>query len=240
MNEDLKDAWDQKHESERFYGQVSVDGYPCALIKGQGKVPWDPAIHRGRRKSYAIDFTVAHVDPTWPLIQRTTVNFTRNFNEVTRPSIETLLPTIAKIKGLVEGQFPPLVGLDGLWVSGTLELKPDNKKGETFTCCRFDGVFPDEAACRAAYEADTGAEADGSPVADLPFEPEPPKPKADPIRATLAAFLPNLWEQAQEAAGPSGSDANLEMARLLKASPLLGQHFDVDSPEVVALMGGSA
>lgn len=239
MSESLKDAWNQKQESQRFYGQVSVDGWPCVLIKGQGKVPWDPAIHRGRRKSYAIDFTVAHVDPTWPLIQRTTVNFTKNFNEVTRPSVEALLPTIAKIKGLVEGQFPPLAGLNGLWVSGTLELKPDNKPGETFTCVRFDGVFPDEAACRAAYEADTGAEVGGSPVADLPFESGPPKPEPKSERATFAAFLPNLWKQAQGAAAdPSG--VVVEMARLLEASPLLKQYFNIESPEVVALMGGEA
>jgi len=221
-------------EPERFYGQVSISAFKCVLVKGQGRVPYDPNVHGQRaRTSTAIEFTVAHVDPVMPLIGRGTVNWAQDFKKVIRPSIEVLVPTIASIKGLTVGQFNPLREFNGMWATGLLTPQPDN---DVFTCLKFDGIFPDEATCRAAYEADTGAEVGGSPVADLPFnEPE----KVDPMRATLAAFLPNLWKQAQGAAAdPSG--VVIEMARLLEASSLLKQYFDIESPEVVALMEGTA
>jgi len=212
-------------EPETIYGQVAIEAFKCVLIKGQGRVPFDANVHAKMRTSTAIEFTIAHVDPTMPLVERGSVNWGKDFKEVVRPSVEKLVPDLAALKGLTVGQFNPLKQLSGMWVCATLVEQPGDDR---YTCLRFDALYTDEAACRLAYEASSGREVGGSPVADLPFEPEEPATKSSPEREALAAFLPSVWER-------SGHNAAI-MEELLKRDRVLGAVFDIDSPEVVAVM----
>lgn len=208
-------------EPEVIYGQVTVEAFKCVLIKGEGRVPFDANIHEKMRTSTAIEFTIAHVDPTMPLIERGSVNWGKDFKQVVRPSIEKLVPDIATVKGLTVGQFNPLKQLSRMWVCATLVEQPGDNR---YTCLRFDKIYSDEDACCAAYEASSGREVGGSSVADIPFEPE----ESNPEREALAAFLPAMWEQA-------GHEVPI-MGELLKKSRVLGAVFDLNSPEVKTVM----
>jgi len=227
MNYDPYDAA-MKGESpdpQRFWGQLAVECYKCALIKGQGRVPYDPAVHRGRKAHWSIEFTIAHVDPTMPLIEHKTVQWSPDFVKKTQPSVQALLPDLAALKGLKVGQFRPLWELKGMWVSGQLVPQPEPQ--ERFDCMVFDAIYADEDTCRAAYEANSGQEI-GDPTAGLPFEPEESSPESNPEREALAAFLPAMWGQAKH------QPASME--ELLKKSHVLSAVFDLNSPEVKAVM----
>lgn len=207
----------------RFAGKLSVDAWICVLEKGVGKVPFDPEQHKGRRTSTAIEMTVEPLDPTRGLVQRDTLNWTPDFRKIVRPSIEKLVPEIAEIRGLKEGQFNPLKQIDGLYVIGQYLERPDNEPDETWTTLAFTHVFGSEAECKAAYEDLEDIEIDSSP------EPPADDAQGDPQRAQMAKFLPSLWSQA-------GEDVD-EFMELIEANPMLADHFDRNSDEVLALTG---
>jgi hypothetical protein len=221
---ELPDAIDEAmtHQPSRFFGCLTVDAYKCVLIKGQGKVPFDPTQHANLRTSVAINFTVAPLDPTRKLITREVLNWVREFRLVIRPSIEMLAETIAQIKGLPADEFNPLREVSGMWVGGEFVPRPDNKPDEDWTTLKFTAVYPDRAACELASIAVFGS---------APATPSPtPSPIAtDPERTALAAFLPMMWEQ-------SNHDL-VKMAQMIADNPMLADKFDIDSPEVTALTG---
>jgi hypothetical protein len=202
-------------EPSRFYGLLDVHAFTCVLIKGQGKVPYDAALHNGQRTSTAIEFTITPCDATKKLITREMLNWTRDFKGVVRPSIETLVEQIASVKGLTVGQFNPLREIGGMWVGGEFVPRPDNKPGETWTTLKFDAVYADEAACFEAAEVE--------PSGELPIDP-PGQAGADPERAAMAQFLPALWTQA--------AGDNDKFYELIASNPMLSKHFNADSPEV--------
>ena len=150
-------------EPSRFYGQLDVFAFTCVLIKGEGKVAYDPAQHNGLRTSTAIEFTVTPCDATKKMIQRDMLNWTSDFKGIARPSIEALAEQIAGIKGLTVGQFNPLREIDAMWVGGEFVPRPDNKEGETWTTLKFDAVYADAAACAEAAGVELGGE--------LPIDP---------------------------------------------------------------------
>lgn len=209
-------------EPRLFYGQVDVNPWTCVLIKGQGKVPYDPAQHNGMRTSTCVEFSISPIDPTHKLIQRDPLNWTAPFKGIIRPSIEALAEKIASFKSLTVGQFNPLKEINEMWVSGEFVPRPDNKEGETWTTLKFLDVYPTEAACRTA----AGIEGDGTtPGFDNTQEPEPQSPPMqDKIRAQMAGFLPTMFAQ-------SGNDY-AKFLDLIAGMPALAQHFDATSPEV--------
>jgi len=211
----FKDA--MTDEPRLFHGQLDVNAWTCVLVKGQGKVPYDPQAHQGQRTSTAIEFTVSPVDATQKLIQREMLNWTADFKGVCRPSVEALAEKIAKIKSLTVGQFNPLKEINEMWVKGEFVPRPDNKEGETWTTLKFLDVYPDEPACKNA----AGVEDDGVTPG---FETPAQSPAVDPDRAAMAAFLPGLWEA-------SGH----EYAKFLESiasNPMTAKHFNETSPEV--------
>jgi len=222
---------------DKFWGKVTVDAWQCVLEKGQGKVPYDPQAHKGRRVNTAVDFTIEPLNPTWGLIHRGTLNWTASFRVVIRPSIVALEEKIAKIIQREMGQFNPLRELSELYVQGSFVPRPDNKEGETWTTLRFENVFATEAECRAHYEANNGEvgeeqqeleDASESPPGTPPENPAMKDPNYD----TFKAFLPTLWNQANH---------NLtKMNELLQANPMVGSLFSVDSPEVQELVAQSS
>jgi len=200
----------------RFAGRVKIEAYTCVLMKGKGKIPFDPQIHQGERTSTAIDITVEPLDATRKLAQRSSLNWTADFRRVIRPSIEELAVKIAGIRGkdTSASDFNPLRELSGLWVSGEYVERPDNKPGDTWTTFKFTDVYSSEQECRLAVGL-----ADEQDFAT--------QGKADEERAALAAFLPGLWIQAEQ-------DQD-KFEKLLEGHPLLAKHFDMDSPEVAAI-----
>lgn len=204
-------------EPGRFAGRVSVDAWQCVLLKGQGKVPFDPEQHKGQRTSVAIEITIEPLDPTRKLIQREMLNWTPDFRQVVQPSVVALGEQIAKIVGQPVDQINPLRAMSGLWASGVFVPQPDNKEGETWTTLKFEAVYASEDECREAV----GAEPDEEPDT---------KPADNTHRATLAKFLPALWEQA-------GQD-HAAFIKLIAENPILAPHFSATSVEVMAVEAG--
>jgi len=204
----------------RIFGQLSIDVWRCILVKGQGKVPATGA--EGERSSIVVTMVMTPIDPSKPIVTREPITWTTEWRSHTRPSIEALAPTLAKIKGLREGQFSVLKELDGAFVSADLVPRSDNKPGETWTAFQFVEVFPDEASCRRGAQATATT------------SPEEVTSRAvDPERAALAAFLPPLWAQAQRE-NPFAPVA--KFMETIEANPLLVGKFVVSSPEVQALI----
>jgi len=206
-----KDAWER--EPQKFFGKLSVDPYYVALIKGQGKVVYDPVTHASLRKHTLINFTVTPLDPTAKLIGRECLNWTAEYTQAIRPSIEVLRDQIAAIRGQATAAVNPLQAANGLFVAGEFVPRPDNKPGETWTTLRFTAVFADEAACQAAATASA--------------PPPAPAVPDSAARQSLAMFLPALWEQA-------GRNAQT-LAGLLATHAVLFC-FTMSDPEVVAVM----
>jgi len=205
-------------EPQKFAGKLTAYAYTCVLEKGVGKIPFDPEEHKGRRTSVAIDLAVEPLNPTYNLIQREMLNWTPDFKKIVRPSIEALVPRIAEIRGLEIGQFNPLREITDLWVIGEFVERPDNAPDETWTTLRFLMVFGSEDECKAAYEELTEEEVDETT----------PTATNNGQRAVMAQFLPNLWQQANK--------VETEFIGLIKANPMLAEHFDETSPEVQALI----
>lgn len=218
-------------EPDHFHGQVNVEAFQGFFEKGVGATPYDENAHGDRKHYLIIHFEFTPVDPARKVFSVNTVKWSPEFNQVLRPSLELVSEQLASIKSLVVGQFNPLKEVTSMYVKCERIPRPGNKEGETWTTMKFQAVYPDEATCVAAWEADTGEQLGGSPVADLPFMPDDVKkesPVQDPQRASMAAFLPALWVQ-------SGQDI-IKMAGLLKDNPMIGAHFTVESPEVREVM----
>lgn len=224
-------------EPEFVYGQIHFDGYEGFVQKGhRGVIRYDKDAHgpdQWRRD--VIDLVFTPIDPARKIFKEelflTWARRNLTWLKVVMPALQALCPELEKIKGLVRDQYSILKELNGMYFAAEYVPRPDNKEGDTWTTLKPLQVFADEAACVAAWEADTGRVLGGSPVAAMPFMPDEetePSTLNDPQRASMAAFLPALWAQA-------GHDM-IKMAGLLKANPMIGQHFTVESPEVVAVM----
>jgi len=218
-------------EPQHFFGQPSFNLWKCVLVKGQGKVPYDPVTHAGQRTSIAVELTLTPLDAKLKLVQRQMLNWTPDFKGVMRPSIEALAARIAEIKGLQVGQFNPLKEIEGMFTSGEFVPRPDNKPGETWTTLRFDAVYATQEECEAAYQAHL-AEL-GVASSDTPGGTD------DGNRARAALFLPALWAQAGGMDAMTDDEkaaATKKLVKLIDANPILAEHFTVDAPEVRAII----
>lgn len=220
--ENTHDAFDDAMRDDPvfFAGQVMVDAYTCVSHKGHKREPYNPAVHQGLNTASVVSFNIAPLDPTRRMITREMIDWDRSYKGVVRPSIETLTDQIATIRGVPVGSFNPLREISNLFVTGEFVPKPDNKTGETWTTLQFIGVFAAERECKSAYDELIGetSETEDAPVDDT----------SQAERASLAAFLPSLWEQANH-------DVE-KMSELLAVNPMLAKHFDATSPEVKELI----
>lgn len=131
-----------------YYGQIELDIWFCALVKGKGKVPYDPNVHQSR--STAVNISVLPLpeqNVTFGL-RREIIAESQEWVKITWESLKAL-----GLKSTREAQ--------GKWVkmqqvaSGR---KYRDKKGEEkeSTTFKFVALYADEDACRAAYLAETG------------------------------------------------------------------------------------
>lgn len=217
---------------DEWFGQVRIEAFVGFFQTGVGPVHYDENVHGPDQKHYLIvHFEFVPIDVTRRIFSRHlgTWSTVLEYTEVLLPSLKALTDEIAHIKGLFLGQFNFMREADGMYFQCLRVPNPDNKENESWTTMKFEEVYPDEAACVAAWEAHSGKEIGGSQVADLPFMPDEQAP-VDPLRASMASFLPALWAQA---AGDM-----IKMQNLLDANRMVGQHFTVESPEVVEVMNG--
>jgi hypothetical protein len=209
------------------FGKVSMDVYRVVLIKGQGKVAYDAAIHdpMGKRPSVAIDFKITPIDATRPVLSvNTMLDWTPEFKDVVRPSLQNLAAKIAAIRSVQADAptFNPLREANGLYFRFEWVKRPGNKAGETWKTLCFRDVYPDEATCKEAAKKE-GAVAEAAMDNALPFPSGPTAADLDIQRDALKAFLEPYWIKAK-------SDQKV-FAEMLTKPPFNGL-FTLDSDEV--------
>jgi hypothetical protein len=163
-----------------FYGELSVECWFCALIKGQGKVPYDPTIHD--RRSTAIDIAVVPLAEhnMTNTFERQTLDWARDWARITWPSLKVL--GVTSLRDIKSGKWCKFT-----W-TGTGEKyrvkDEDGNEGEERerTGFKFLALYDSEDECRAAYYADTGkTPPDNEGVSDIPgFESKPQPTQAAP------------------------------------------------------------
>ncbi|MFZ6028064.1 MAG: hypothetical protein ACOYYS_10140 [Chloroflexota bacterium] len=214
----------------KWYGQMAVNAWFCALIKGQGKVIWDPNqadpnTGNAPRRYTAIDLKLA------PLYEKNAVN------DLERTALaefgdwpEIILPSL-KDCGVTD-----LQSLNGRWVcvemaeNGTYQDKNtgETKKSTTF---RFLQVFADEATCRAAWKADRGSDAPEAMAQPAPAAA--PNGNGNKERETAVKFLKPYVTNAWRQSGGDLDKARGILAQLIAGQALLAKYFTVDSQEVL-------
>lgn len=238
MNQQINqfnDPWDNAEhpqlppETMRFWGQLTVEAWFCVLEKGIGKKPFDPTLHAASDRRTAIRVTVTtlpehklknpdvyreYIAEEWGKI--------KPWNQITLPSFREL--------GLESRTAT------GKWVC--IELVPEGRTfvsaltGETkeSTTIRLAAVYPDEAACRAAFYAERGQE----PTASQPTSPQFNNngnnggAHLNPEQAVAYKFLQVLVRNAN-------GDLN-KLAQQIAGNPVLAKYYTIESPEVLQLL----
>lgn len=218
------------------FGVMDVDLYRCVLIRGEGKVLYNPDVHSEDQKRTAVDLTLNPVasaryhDP----IKRELIAQSKEWTQIVRPSLQAI--------GL------DLQSLSGRWVQ--TEMVPTgrtftNQNGEVkqLTTFKFVAVFPNEAACEAASQAffariqsnsaaESPASTSGSASTVGAQNGTASSSAPDASRGVAAKFLPAMFKQAN-------GDVD-KFIQLIQANSLTSKFFSLDSPEVIAVVSGQA
>jgi hypothetical protein len=206
-----------------YYAQVQCDAWYCVLVKGTGKVVFDPNQHPIEQRRTALSISLATIPEQpvqFPLV-REMIAESAEWTKHVWPS--------AKVLGLSSAR-----DLNGKWAK--VELAPTgdtykNKQGDTKerTTFKFLAFYADEAACRAAYGAGGNAQATAAPAT----APASPVNGADTSkeRETALQFLKVLM--------PKWLNGTMDLDKVkagIAANPVIARHFDANSPEVIQLM----
>ncbi|MHB1131755.1 MAG: hypothetical protein ACYC4L_05135 [Chloroflexota bacterium] len=215
-NDPMTSAMETELRPRTYFGQVQSQAYYAVLVKGIGKVPFDPTQHSIDKRVTAIEISLmpligGSVDTP---IDRELIAESHDWAKIVKPSLLAL--------------NTDLRGVNGKWTQ--VQLVPvgsyTNKSGEekTRTMFKFIALYASEDECRAASDA-------FFPRSDVTTAPAP-APAApngsNAERAAAAKFLPALWAASQK-------DAT-KFATLIANQSALAKHFDISSPEVVAVI----
>lgn len=231
---DPLDALDNPEiHSPEYFGQLKVETWFCVLEKGVGKVTFDPQKHGLDRRRTAVKIGLI------PLPEHNIQN-----RDIYRDHIAESKEWAALVLPSIKGLGISARELDGKWVKLTFQntgrtySKTDPMTGETTTrdatTFKFLALYPNEAACRAAYEAEhngngsNGNGHNGNGASAPAQSAAPTNGNGNPVnheRETAAKFIKPLIVQAN-------GDAQA-LATKLATMNLTAKYFTVDSPEVV-------
>lgn len=222
----MSDIWDTANSAtlppQEFYGQIFTDAFYCILQKGIGKVPFDADQHKQERR-----LTCINIDAQCFKRNGGTFELHREVIAEFRDWAGIVLPSL-KICGIHPRD------LDERWarfeMAETGRTWTDKTSGEErkATVYKFLEFYPDEAACRVAYEARYNRATDEDEEEPLPM-PEKGNGKGNGKEREVAArFLPALVAQAN-------GDVT-KLSELLAGNALTSRYFDLNSPEVLELV----
>lgn len=191
-NDPLESADTATLAPREYYGEVLVDTWYCALVKGVGKVPFDPTQHKSRFTAIKIDIVPLADSGISNPIGREMIAESKEWVNFTLASLKALNIKTADIRNKwAKVGFAP-----------TGE-KYTNQAGETKekTALMFLAIYPDEATCRKAFEAEHGT---GATPPVPPSQPSQPQANghanADPdTRKKLLPFVKMIVTKACEA-----------------------------------------
>jgi hypothetical protein len=231
------DPWDSVDNPQfrvpEYWGNVKIDTFFAALVKGVGKVPFNPSNHSADQRVTAIEINIAPIaeqNVQFP-VSRSLIAESKTWAGMVLPSIKALGLSVRE--------------LNGKWVHVT--AKPTgrtytNSNGEIKeeTTFEFTAVFPDEKACKDDY----AARGHSTPSALTPTSAAP-APAATTTTSTTgngskeqetaSKFLKVIVENACK------GQQNLEVIRNTVAAnlatmPLVNKFFSVDSPETMQMI----
>lgn len=132
-----------------FYGELSVECWFCALVKGQGKVPFDANVHD--RRSTAIDLVVMPLSDhnITNAFERSTLDWARDWTRITWPSLKAL--GITSLRDVSKSKWCKFA-----WQTTGEKYRANGGEERERTAFKFLALYNSEAECRAAYYADTG------------------------------------------------------------------------------------
>jgi hypothetical protein len=139
-----------------LFGKAEISAWACALVKGQGKMPFDPAVHE--KRFTAIDIFIqplAEIDVKYPKsLEDHPIAESKEWAQITLASIKAL-----GINNVRE--------VNGMWArvtkvpNGKHYVNKDGDKRDE-TTFKFVEFYADEDACRAAYLAAGGQPGNGN------------------------------------------------------------------------------
>jgi len=206
-----------------YYGQIEIDAWFCVLERGKGKVIYDPQQHSADQRRTAIKISLLPLpeqNVQFPL-EREMIAESREWAGIVLPSLKAL-----GINNVREA--------NGKWAK--MQQVPSgrkyrNAKGEEkeATTFKFLALYPDEAACQAAYMADRGQEPERQPAAT----PCPNGSNGDKARK-LEVAKPFIAAFAKQC----GYDLECTKAAC-RTQRIITDAIDVESPEFAALVAAA-
>ncbi len=214
-----------------YWGQLAVDAYFAKLVKGMGKVPFDPLADPIEQRVTAISLGLTPLPESG-----LTFNLTREMIAESVEWVRIVWPSLRE-HGVQNAK-----AADGLWVK--LIQQPTGRKYRTrsgeereATTFKILEVYPNEDACRAAYlaahpgntEADTGFGDDLAEAISGKPQPQTAQPEPDArARETAKAFIAALAKQHR---------GDMEKIRATVASiPMITKCFDPDGQEFAQIV----
>lgn len=211
-----------------LFGKVEISAWACGLVKGQGKVPYDPTAHKQRFT--AIDVFIQplpEIDVKYPksLEDHWIAEFAE-WAKITLPSIKALgIDNVreindkwARVARVPNGKQYPAKDTSG---NPTGEMKNE-------TTFKFVAFFASEDECRAAYLA-AGGQTNGNGHKSEPVATG--NTEKDTAYQFLKVIVGNVtrghtdFKQAKEA-----------VAKALAQYPMVSKFYTADSNETVQLM----
>ncbi len=227
MIDPLESAVKTAENAGKYYGQIQVSAAYVVLTKGIGKQAYVEGSHNPQDRRTEISFTLNPIEEMGMtnLVQRSMLAESAEWSKIVWPSLRDGC-------GLTK-----MTGLDGMYVKAEMVKNgrtwPDRKTGELRegTTFKFLAVYKNEAECKAAFAIDGNAPrqaaSDEGGAMDIDMSAGAGAAKSQD-REIAIAFLPGLVKA-------SGSDKT-RLADLLKNTPLVSTYFNIESPEVKALL----
>jgi len=202
-----------------YYGQLHIDAWFCILVKGTGKVLFDPQAHNVDQRCTAIAMSMiplSDMNITFKL-EREMIAEGREWAGIVLPSIKAA--GVASVKS-ASGKFAKLQQ-----VPTGRKYRANSGEEREATTFKVLAIYESEEACRQAYYADTGKALETSsepiPGFDTPAPNEAPKPAANlgAARQFILAFAKQ-------------KNFNLDATReVCRQQPMITNAIDVDSDE---------
>jgi len=202
-----------------YYGQIQIDAWHCVLIKGQGKVPFDPTYHSrdDRRTAITISLLPLPEQNVQFDLARDLIAESREWAGIIWPSLRALGLTSARE---AQGRWAKMQQVP----SGRRYRNAAGEEKEA-TTFKFLALYPDEAACRAAYLAETGRGGNNAPAPVSTISTSGSTPHdLDVARPFIVAF-----------ARQNGYDLERTKAAC-RSQAIITKAIDVDSPEFAAIV----
>jgi len=223
-----------KTNNAHYFANVSVDAFNAVLVKGTGKVVYDPAQHTPDQRVTAIKLTLSplpRAGRTQNSLEWNMIAESREWTRIVNPSLKALN---VGLKG-IHNKWCHLEAVD----TGRRYFNKDGEE-KIATTLKFVAVFDTQEACQAAadaYYVSRGVGQVSTPPAQTPSS-TPASPPSSAERLMAAKFLTALYKSAQATAGPKGDVLTAFVAAIQK-NGLTNAHFGQDTlnqPEVLAVI----